>query len=325
MKTSGYAVLALATGLATLAQGQRPNETEFHALKKLLQSRYGNSCAQRVVGRNTNNPTTQVSCTTPGGTAFMQSVGAPPGPTPQFLKVCSIGAKGKMSCDRVRFRGNPGNDLEKAKELLNGHSPRSFTDFDALVEQLNQAYDNSCVNSTVYGLVSNTTITCTNPGGSATLTVMSPDTYPSQNVPAMLTVCRFGANMQKTCKSINLTGAKFPDLRRTKQLLMSDLSQPSEYQQLVELLYGVYNASNCHTSLIALPPSPTEEYIKCVRPGSNATFSAEQVASQADPSPQSLQVCDLGSFGNARCQNVNFVGKLQKDLNAAKFLLDVDE
>jgi hypothetical protein len=278
-----------------------------------------------VVGRNTNNPTTHVSCTAPGGTTFMLSAGAPPGPKPQFLKVCSIGARVKLTCDRVRFRGNPANDMEKANELLNGHSPRSFTDFDALVEQLNQAYDNSCANSTVYGLLSNTTITCTNPGGTATLTVLSPDTYPPQNVPAMLTLCQLGDNMQKTCKSINLTGAKFPDLRRAKQLLSSNLSQPSEYQQLLELLYGVYNASNCHTSLVTLPPSPTEEYIKCVQPGSNATFAAEQVMSQADPSPQSLQVCSLGSFGNARCQNVNFVGKLQKDVNAAKFLLDVDE
>lgn len=325
MKTSAYIILALATGFATYAHGQRPNETEFHALKKLLQSRYSNTCVQRTVGRNTNNPTTQVSCTTPGGTAFMMAAGAPPGPTPQFLKVCSIGAQGKMTCDRVRFRGNPANDIEKANELLNGRSPRRYTDFDALVDLLNQAYDNSCVNATAYGILSNATITCTNPGGTATLTVLSPDTYPSQNVPATLTVCKFGDNMQKTCKSINLTGAKFPDLRRAKQLLKSNLTQPSEYQQLVEILYEAYDASECQTSLITLPPSPTEEYIKCVRPGSNATFAAEQVMGQADPNPQSLQVCSIGSFANTRCQNVNFVGKVQKDLNAAKFLLDVDE
>jgi hypothetical protein len=325
MKT--VTVLAIVTSFAQLAhsQGQSQTGTEFHALKKLLQSRYGDMCEQRVVGRETSSPTTQVNCTQPGGTAFMQASGIPPGPTPQFLKVCTIGSEGVLTCNKIRFRGNFANDIEKATELLNGHNPRTFSDFSALVELLNEDYGNTCVNTTAYGLMTNTTVNCTRPGGSASLTVISADTYPTYEVPATLTVCMYGANMQPACKTINLTGAKFQDLSRAKQLIMSNLTEPSEYQQIVSLLYSVYNSTeDCHTSLISLPPSPTEEYIKCVRPGSNATLSAEQVATQADSTPQSLQVCMLGSFGNARCQNVNFVGSVSKDLSAAQFLLGIE-
>jgi hypothetical protein len=323
MKTG--TVIALVTSFAQLAQGQSQAGTEFHTLKKLLQSRYGDMCEQRVVGRETSTPTTQVNCTEPGGTAFMQAAGIPPGPTPQFLKVCTIGSEGVLTCDKIRFRGNVANDIEKATELLNGHNPRQFSDFSALVELLNEDYGNTCINSTVSGIMSNTTVNCTKPGGSASLTVITADTYPSSSVPATLTVCMYGADMQTACNSINLTGAKFQDLSRAKQLIMSNLTQPTEFQQIVSLLYSVYNSTDdCHTSLITLPPSPTEESIQCVRPGGNATLSAEQTTSQADPVPQSLQVCMLGSFGNARCQNVNFVGSAAKDVAAAQFLLGIE-
>lgn len=323
MKTG--TVLALITSLVSLAQGQGQTGTEFHTLKKLLQSRYGDTCEQRVVGRETSTPTTQVNCTQPGGTAFMQAAGIPPGPTPQFLKVCTIGSDDVLTCNKIRFRGNEANDIEKATELLDGHNPRQFSDFSALVELLNEDYGNTCVNTTVSGIMSNTTINCTRPGGSATLTVITADTYPANSVPASLTVCMYGANMQPTCNSINLTGAKFQDLSRAKQLIASNLTQPTEFQQIVALLYGVYNSTDdCQTSLITLPPSPTEESIKCVRPGSNATLSAEQETTQADPTPKSLQVCMLGSFNNANCQNVNFVGNAAKDVAAAQFLLGIE-
>jgi hypothetical protein len=233
-----------------------------------------------------------------------------------------IDSGGQTSCEKIRFRSNPVNDIERATELLEGHLPRNFSDYDALVALLNADYDNSCKSSMSYGIETNITVTCAKAGRSATLIVTSPDTHPPQDVPATLTVCMLAST--STCKSINLTGQKFQDLEQAKALLSSNIPV-SEYQQLVDLLYSRYTQSDCHTSMVSLPPGPTEVHIACSIPGSNATLSAEQVTGQTEPVPRSLQVCTLGSYDNVRCQNVDFVGKANKDLKLATYLLGIDE
>jgi hypothetical protein len=322
MKTHTYSILAVMAGVAKLAQGQNPSQNEFHAIKELLHSHYQGACEQHVVGLAA--PVTTVQCTNPGGTAYLQAAGDPPGAKPQFLKVCSIGSEGATSCNKIRFRGNAETDIERATELLNGSLPRTVTDYAALVEFLNQEFGGSCQTSTSSGMITNTTVACTRPGGNATLTATSGDAYPPQIVPESLTACMFGSYMEPACKTIALTGVKNQDLKLSKKLLTSNLS--SEYQQLVAVLYMKYDQqTECKTSFITLPPAPTEETIACTMPGSNATFTAEQASGQATPVAKSLQVCSLGSYENARCQNIDFIGKVNRDVKAAKFILGIDD
>jgi hypothetical protein len=316
-------MLAVSAGIAKLAQG----ETEFQQLKSLLQSHYDGEgeCRQRVVGMGAR--VTVVECTRPGGTAYLQADGAPPGAAPQLLKVCSIGSGGSTSCGKVRFRGNAEKDIERATQLLNGRSPpRTVTDYDALVELLNGEFGSSCQTSTSSGIVSNTTVACTRPGGNATLTATSGDAYPPQIVPQTLTACMFGSDMAAACQTIELTGDKKQDMKSARSLLSSDPAKASEYQQLAAVLYSKYDQqTECKTSYLALPPAPTEVTVACTMPGSNATFKAEQASGQASPVPLTLQACTLETSGIEQCQNVVFVGKPKKDVKAAEFILGIDD
>lgn len=323
MKSTAYPLLLVLAGThfsagANLrADSSRQLDTEFHALKKLLQAHYGNTCTQRTTGRDTSNPITTVQCQQPGGTATMVASGAPPGPTPQTLQVCETGSDMKETCSRIPFHGNAANDLERARELLEGHQPRTFTDYDMLAELLNLDFDNSCKAYTIPG---STQLQCDRPGGSATLFATGNGNTDQAAQPTKLTVCMFGAEMKRTCDSVALNGQKVHDLNAAKQLLNKNLSNDSEYDQILQLLNTTFTG-HCTQEINVLPPGPTDYTVTCTIPGGLGVLKAEQSTGETSPVPQNLKVCLEGTRYPSDCESVNFTGNVQADLRKARVIL----
>jgi hypothetical protein len=196
---------------------------DFDQLVDLLNSYYGeSSCEIHVSGGYAMTPVTTVDeCQYPGGYTILTANGTSSdvsgGPYPSKLEVCEYGANMATTCQHVVLTGNTEMDMTKAEDLI--VNDEVMTDYQMLVQFLNSTYAGSCQTSVIgspYPGTPTTQVVCTQPGGQATLTAKGT----TKPIPAELEVCFYGAYMQETCSSIDLTGNKEDDIPAARELVL---------------------------------------------------------------------------------------------------------
>jgi hypothetical protein len=206
---AAYQVTCEATGggLRKPSSTRSLKQTDFYALVDLLNNNYDSSCAESG-GKNL-----VVNCKISGGQASLtgERDTLRSEPTPTALKVCSYGDNMKQTCQQIKFTGDLKMDMKKAETLLS--QGKVMTDYDMLVELLEERYDDQCE---VESTEDTTTVVCTMPGGEAHLTA----TGTVNPIPQKLESWGYGAFMVKCCyEATELTGQKLHDIPAARKQL----------------------------------------------------------------------------------------------------------
>ena len=179
---------------------RRLNE-QYNEIVASLNATYDGSCQVFVTGYGSQEPTTTVVCTRPGGEAFLFAKGAVD-PIPEYLTTCMIGAMMKKTCTTEVITPIVSEAAEQATKQPGGNR-RLDEQYNELVASLNATYDGSCqVFVTGYGSQEpTTTVVCTRPGGEAFLFAKGA----VDPIPEYLTTCMIGVTMKKTCTTKVIT------------------------------------------------------------------------------------------------------------------------
>ena len=187
-------------------------KSEFNDIEKLLNKRYENCNTMATMSSVT------IECTNAGGSATLKGQGAGKNAVPVSLKVCSIGAYTKETCETLDFETLDGQDYSDAADsfLAGGSDRRLNSAFDAIEKLLKKQYENCNTMATM----SSVTIECTNVGGSATLKGQG---VGEEAVPVSLEVCSIGAYMVKTCHAVDFEKLDQLDVSAFVQSLLDGL------------------------------------------------------------------------------------------------------
>lgn len=216
-------------------------------------------------------------------------------------------ATGENLRSRVLFSKNIQASSPADQPLTGGNEDKS-TPFDALVELLQDTYDNQCIVMATGLLPATPTVTvqCTMPGGKATLFAEGAG---ENAVAKTLEVCSLGAFAQENCETIDFTGNAEEDFARALQLIQGgpDVDDDIEFEILVDFMNETFSGYSC----FYMATMDSVSY-RCDSDETMVILSANGTGTEAVPN--SFTKCDIIDDQAENCESIELTGDTEADI-----------